>query len=77
MSSRLRDRGVRAIRAMARQEDSTVMLSVAKHLDAQTDPSLRLRVTRKTLYVKSFLEQFGTREKTDESEGKSDAFNTV
>ena len=32
---------------------------------------------RKTLYVKLFLEQFGTREKPDESEGKSDAFNTV
>jgi hypothetical protein len=32
---------------------------------------------RKTLYVKPFLEQFGTREKPDEGEGKSDAFNTV
>jgi hypothetical protein len=32
---------------------------------------------RKTLYVKSFLEQFGTREKPDEREGKSDAVNTV
>jgi hypothetical protein len=35
------------------------------------------RLPRKTLYVKPFLEQFGTGEKPDESEGKSDAFNTV
>jgi hypothetical protein len=32
---------------------------------------------RPAVYVKPFLEQFGTREKSDESEGKSDAFNTV
>jgi len=29
------------------------------------------------VYVKPFEDQFGTREKPDEGEGKSDAFNTV
>src|SRR6266567_5249418 len=37
----------------------------------------RLSRNRKALYVKPFLEQCGTGEKPDKSEGKSDAFNTV
>ena len=63
----------------AAREAAPDAIQIADRFHLSRAPHRRLLdpFQRKTLYVKLFLEQFGTREKPDESEGKSDAFNTV